>query len=176
MDAGLWLSALSIFGLRLIDVSLGTLRMLVLFRGYRLLTWVLSFIQSLVFVIAVGAVLKGASHPVQFAAYASGYATGTLLGMWLESRLALGYSYVRIISPAKGALIAQALREQGFAVTEVPARGRTGTVGMLETAVARKDVAEVEHQVHAIDPEAFITVEEIRSPRRGYFRTNSRPS
>ncbi len=176
MDSALLLSALSIFGLRLIDVSLGTLRMLVLFRGYRLLTWVLSFFQSLVFVIAVGAVLKGASHPIQFAAYAAGYATGTLLGMYLEGRLALGYSYIRIISPTKGARVAQALRDKGFAVTEVPARGRTGTVGMLETAVARKDVAEVEHLVQEMDPEAFITVEEIRSPRRGYFRTNSRPS
>ena len=176
MTVSLLLSALSIFGLRLIDVSLGTLRMLVLFRGYRLLTWVLSFFQSLVFVIAVGAVLKGASHPIQFAAYAAGYATGTLLGMWLEGRLALGYSYVRVISPTKGARVASALRDQGFAVTELPARGRTGTVGMLETAVARKDVAEVERLVHQIDPEAFITVEEIRSPRRGYFRTTTRPS
>ncbi len=176
MNAAIWLSALSIFGLRLVDVSLGTLRMLVLFRGYRLLTWVLSFFQSLVFVIAVGAVLKGASHPVQFAAYAAGYATGTLLGMWLESRLALGYSYVRVISPTKGALVAKALRQHGFAVTELPARGLQGTVGMLETAVARKDVAEVERLVQQTDPEAFITVEEIRSPRRGYFRANSRPS
>ena len=72
--------------------------------------------------------------------------------------------------------MASALRDQGFAVTELPARGRTGTVGMLETAVARKDVAEVERLVHQIDPEAFITVEEIRSPRRGYFRTTTRPS
>ncbi|NPA30824.1 MAG: DUF2179 domain-containing protein [Chloroflexi bacterium] len=176
MNASLWLSALSIFGLRVFEVSLGTLRMLMLFRGYRLLTWVLSFVQSLVFVIAVGAVLKGASHPVQFAAYAAGYATGTLLGMYLEGRLALGYSYVRIISPTQGARIAQALRDKGFAVTEIPARGRTGTVGMLEAAVARKDLSEVEELVQSMDPGAFITVEEIRSPRRGYFRTNSRPS
>jgi len=176
MDTTILLASLTIFGLRLVDVSLGTLRMLVLFRGYRMLTWILSFFQSLVFVIAVGAVLKGANHPLEFVAYASGYATGTLLGMYLEGRLALGFSYVRVVSPTRGALIAQALREHGFAVTEVPARGRTGTVGMLETAVARKDVADVERLVQQIDPEAFVTVEEIRSPRRGYFRTHSRPS
>jgi len=175
MTASLWLNAALVFGLRLIDVSLGTLRMLVLFRGYRGIAWVLSFFQSLVFVLAVRQVLTGADHPIEFIAYASGYATGTVLGMWLEGRLALGYSYVRIVSPTKGASIAAALRENGFAVTEIPARGRTGTVAMLEVAVPRRDVDEVQRLAQTVDENAFITVEEIRTPRRGYFRS-TRPT
>ncbi|NPA05880.1 MAG: DUF2179 domain-containing protein [Chloroflexi bacterium] len=175
MSTMLWLNAAVVFGLRLIDVSLGTLRMLVLFRGYRGIAWVLSFFQSLVFVLAVRQVLTGADHPIEFIAYASGYATGTVLGMWLEGRLALGYSYVRIVSPTKGASIAAALREHGFAVTEIPARGRAGTVAMLEVAVPRRDVDEVQRLAQAVDPNAFITVEEIRTPRRGYFRS-TRPT
>ncbi len=169
-DWNLWLSAAVIFVLRLLDVTLGTLRTLAIFRGYRALAWVMSFGQALIFVLAVRQVIVNARSWVELVAYAAGYATGTVLGIWLEGRLALGYSYVRIVSPHKATRIAEVLRAAGFAVTEIPGRGLQGTVGVLESAVPRRQVNEMLELAREVDPNAFITVEEIRPPMRGHFR------
>ncbi len=170
MNTELLYSVLFIFALRLVDVSLGTLRTLVVFRGYRLLAWAMSFGQSLIFVIAVREVIVNSQTLWEILAYAAGYATGTVLGMWLEGRMALGYSYVRIVSPNKSHRMAEALRAAGFAVTELAGRGLQGTVGVLECAVPRKQVNEVLEIAKSVDDKAFITVEEIRPPMRGHFR------
>ncbi len=170
MEWSLVLSAVFIFLLRMADVTLGTLRTLVIFRGYRLLSWFMSFGQSLIFVIAVRQVIVSAQSWMEILAYAAGYATGTVLGIWLEGRLALGYSYVRIVSPHKATRLAEALRSEGFAVTEISGRGLQGTVGVLECAVPRRQVNDVLNIAKEIDPKAFITVEEIRPPMRGHFR------
>ncbi len=165
-----WVTLGLIFVLRLISVALGSLRMLMVFRGYRAASWFISLGESLIFIIAVQQVLTGSVGLWEKLAYAAGYATGTILGMWLEERLALGYSNVRIISSRQGPRLAHILRSEGFAITEIPGRGLEGTVGVLECAVPRKQVPEVLRLVQQIDPQAFITIEEIRPPMRGHFR------
>lgn len=165
-----WLTLALIFLLRLISVALGSLRMLLVFRGYRAASWVASLGESLIFILAVQQVLTGSTGLWEKLAYAAGYATGTIVGMWIEERLALGYSNVRIISSYHGPRLAEVLRAAGFATTEIAGRGLEGTVSVLECAVPRKQVAEMIQLVHRIDPKAFITVEEIRPPMRGHFR------
>jgi uncharacterized protein YebE (UPF0316 family) len=93
-----------------------------------------------------------------------------MVGMVAEERLALGYGMFRIYSPARGAAIAQALREAGHAATEFTAQGKNGTVTVVNCAVARKDVAVVRDLVTAVDPGVFITVDEVRPLQRGHFR------
>ena len=70
------LGALLIFALRIVDVSLGTLRIGMLVRGKRRLAGVLSFFESLIWLVAAAQVLGKLESPIQFVAYAGGYATG----------------------------------------------------------------------------------------------------
>lgn len=163
-------SALLIFGLRIVDVSAATLRLLFVVRGQKVLAWVSGFFQAIVFVVAISQVLTHLDNVLNMVGYAAGFATGTVVGMWLEERLAVGYAHVRVISPRQGPALAQALREAGFAVTEIAGRGRDGTVTVLNLSVTRRQVPEIRHLVTGLDPNAFITVEEIRPLRRGYFR------
>ncbi len=163
-------SALLIFALRIVDVSAATLRLLFVIRGQKALAWVLGFFQALVFVLAISKVLTDLDNVFNMVGYAAGFATGTVVGMWLEERLAVGYAHVRVISPRQGAALAQELRAAGFAVTEVAGRGRDGTVTVLNLSVTRRQVPEIRDLVTRLDPNAFITVEEIRPLRRGYFR------
>ncbi len=163
-------SALLIFFLRIVDVSVATVRLLFVIRGQKLWAWILGFIQAIVFVLAISKVLTNLDNLWNMVGYAAGFATGTVVGMWLEERLAVGYAHVRVISPRQGASLAQALREAGFAVTEVAGRGRDGTVAILNLSVTRRQVPQVRDLVAELDPYAFITVEEIRPLRRGYFR------
>ncbi len=165
-----WLSAGLIFVLRLGDMSLDTLRVLFVMRGRRLPAWVLGFGQATIFVLAITTVLSNLDNPLNIIGYAAGFATGNVVGMLIEEWLAVGHIHVRIISPHWGTAIAENLRAEGYAVTEIPARGRDGMVTMLTCDVLRKHVDKVRKLVNSVDMEAFITREEIRPVRRGFWR------
>jgi uncharacterized protein YebE (UPF0316 family) len=90
--------------------------------------------------------------------------------MTIEGRLAIGHVHMRIISSRRGTGIAEKLREEGYAVTEVPARGKDGMVTMLNCSMRRKDIHKVQMMVNLVDQDAFITSEEIRPVRRGFWR------
>jgi len=165
-----WLTALLIFFLRVSDMSLDTLRVLYVMRGKKILTWVLGFAQSAIFVAAITSVLNNLDNPLSIIGYAAGFASGNVVGMWIEESLAIGYTHLRIISPSLGQSIADRLRQEGFAVTEVPGRGKDGIVTILIVNVRRKQVDQVHRIVNEIDSQAFITAEDIRSVRRGFWR------
>jgi uncharacterized protein YebE (UPF0316 family) len=165
-----WLGALTIFALRITDMSLDTLRMLFVVRGHKAIAWVLGFCQSAVFVIAITRVLSDLTNPLMVLGYAAGFATGNVLGMLVEERLAIGHIQLQIVTQQPGAGLAKALREGGYGVTEISARGRDGTVQLLTASVLRKDLARARQIVHETDAEAFITSEDVRPIRRGYWR------
>ena len=163
------LAGLFIFGMRIVDISLYTLRILMVSRGVKLLATVFAFFQSIVFVLAIRTVLTNLDQPFIVMGYAAGFATGLVVGMLLESRLAIGYTLLRIISKSRGAEICEHLRESGYAVTEVAGRGKDGTVMLLYCDVRRRDSGQVTQIAESLDPESFITAEPLRSVRRGFW-------
>jgi len=163
-------SALIIFVLRVVDVGLATVRMLMVIRGRKALAWILGFGQAIVFVAALQAVLSDLDNLLNILGYAAGFATGNVVGMLIEERLALGYSHLRIISSGRGPEVAEHLRSAGFAVTEIPGRGKDGTVSLLNCSVRRKRVLEVRHLVEEVDQGAMVTAEDIHPVRRGFWR------
>ncbi len=165
-----WLAALGIFALRVGDMTLDTLRLLFVVRGKKWVAWVLGFVQSVIFVIAITSVLQNLDNPLNVIGYAAGFATGNVVGMLIEERLAIGHVKLSIVSSGRGPALAQTLRESGFAVTEIPARGKDGTVSMLSVSVKRKDVSRVETIVREVDTEAFVIAEDVRPLRRGFWR------
>ena len=167
-------SALFIFTLRLLDVSLYTIRIMMVVRGRKVLAWVFAFCQSIVFVSALRVVFSDLGDWGKILGYTTGFATGMILGMWIEERLAIGYTHFRIISQGRGAEISENLRQDGFAVTEVPASGMGGAVTLLNCYVFRRNTRQLQEQVAAIDPEAFITAEEVRPIQRGYWTRRGR--
>jgi len=165
-----WLGALGIFMLRVSDMTCDTLRMLFVVRGRKRISWVLGFVQSFIFVIAITSVMQHLDNPLNVIGYAGGFATGNVVGMWIEERLAIGHVKVSIVTQRLGTALSQVLRDAGFGVTEIPARGRDGMVSMLSVSVLRKDVSKVEDIVHATDVEAFVISEDVRPLRRGFWR------
>ncbi len=164
------LAGLLIFVLRVTDMSLDTLRLLFVLRGRKFLAALIGATQAAVFIIAVAGVLTQPLNVFTIAGYALGFGTGILLGMTVEERLALGYWMFRIYSPERGKEIAAALREAGHASTEFFAQGREGEMTVVNCAVQRKHANEVRKTILKIDPNAFITMDEVRPLQRGYFR------
>jgi uncharacterized protein YebE (UPF0316 family) len=165
-----WLGAGLIFLLRISDMSLDTLRVLFVMRGRKPIVWVLGFFQAAIFVLAIGSVLKGVNNPLNVLAYAAGFATGNVVGMQIEEWLAVGHVQLSIVSPRLGAAVAEQLRLAGYATTEIPARGKDGMVTMLSCSVLRRNVDKVRNLVNEVDPSAFITAEDVRPVRRGFWR------
>jgi len=165
-----WLGALGIFALRVSDMTLDTLRLLFVVRGKKGISWVLGFFQSVIFVIAITSVLQNLDNPLNIIGYAAGFATGNVVGMLIEERLAVGHVKVSIVSSARGASLAESLRTAGFAVTEIPARGKDGMVSMLSVSIRRKDVHRVEKCVREEDAGAFVIAEDVRPLRHGFWR------
>jgi len=165
-----WLVALGIFFARTINIALDTLRFMFTLRGKTSLSWVLGFIQSIIFVIVIGSVLTNLENPLNIIRYSAGFATGNVLGMAIEKRLAIGYTHFNIISRNRSTEIADALRNVGLGVTEIPARGRDSSFMLIDCRVRRKQSDEVETLVLSIDPEAFITAEDIVPKQSGVWR------
>lgn len=166
----IYLVSLLIFGLRVTDMTLDTLRVLFVIRGRKPLAWILGFFQSALWVIAITTVLGNLENWWNIVAYAGGFATGNVVGMLIEERLAIGHGHMRIISSRRGTAIADAVRQAGYAATEMAGRGKDGTVAVISCSVSRKDINALRSKVYGIDPEAFITVEEIRPLHRGFWR------
>jgi len=165
-----WLTALGIFCMRVGDMTLDTIRMLMVVRGRKKLAWVLGFFQALIFVIAISAVLANLNNPLNIIAYAGGFATGNVIGMLIEERLAIGHIHLTVMSPLRGAKISQKLRDSGFGVSELSARGRDGVVAVLHCNVLRKDLSTAETIILEADPEAVVTAEDVRPVQHGFWR------
>ena len=165
-----WLAAGLIFSLRVMDMSLDTLRVLFMMRDRKVMVWMLGFFQALIFVTAIASVLSGLDNPLKILGYAAGFATGNVVGMLIEGRLAIGHVHISVVSSRWGAAITEKMRAEGFAVTEIPARGKDGMVTLINCSVLRKNVKNVHKIVQEVDPSAFITAENVRPVRRGYWR------
>lgn len=166
----IWALSLVIFSLRVIDMSLDTMRILFVVRGTRLLSWLSGFFQSALWVLAITSVLGALDNPLLIVAYAGGFATGNVVGMWLEEQIAVGHGHMRIISSRRGSAIAAAIRQAGYAATELAGRGKDGTVSVIDCGIRRRHIQLLRRQVQEIDPMAFVTVQEIRPLNRGYWR------
>ncbi len=162
--------ALSIFALRVVDMSMDTVRLLFVVRGKKTLSWILGFFQSAVFVIAISSALANMNNILSLLGYAGGFATGNVVGMFIEERLAIGHIQLTIMSSQRGSTIADQLREAGYAVTEIAGRGRSGTVSVLHVDVKRRAIDHAETIILEADPEAFVTAEDVRPLRRGFWR------
>jgi uncharacterized protein YebE (UPF0316 family) len=165
------LIAIGIFFLRVCDMSMDTIRVLFVVRGKRLLAWILGVMEFLIFVVAISSVLTGPLQPLSVVGYATGFATGNVVGMWIEELLAIGFIQITVVSSNRGALIGEQLRKNGFGVTEILARGKDGTVAMMQLNVRRREVATVDTIALEADPNAFITAEDVRPLRRGFWRS-----
>lgn len=155
------LTLLTIVALRIVDVSAGVLRVMFLVRYNRWRAGLAGFVASLTWLFAAAAVLGSMDTPLKAIAYAGGYAAGTVIGAWIEERLAVGNVVLRIFVTAANPSPATMLRDKGWGVTEIPSIGRHGPVTILFSVVPRKQVKQVIQTVAEQYPRAYITVESI---------------
>jgi len=161
--------AVVIFGCRLTDVSLGTLRMLFTVRGRKYIAGAIGVIEVGVFLFAITTVMQNVGNWPNFVAYCLGFGGGTILGITIEETIAPGNLWVTIISETKSDEIVNRLRDMGFGVTESFGLGKDGAVDIATTIIKRKDFPLVVRTIQDMDSSAFITSDHTHTVYRGYL-------
>jgi uncharacterized protein YebE (UPF0316 family) len=161
--------ALLIFAIRVLSIAVSTVRVLIMGRASRLLVSSLAFFEALAFALTFGQVARDLTNPWNLGSYCLGYAAGTWVGVIIEDRIGQGYATVTAISRGHSLPIVEAVRDAGHGATRLSGEGTWGMVGLVQIVATRKNVPQIVNLVQQVDPNAFITVEETRSVRRGYF-------
>lgn len=152
-----------IFLARVCDVSLGTLRTVAVVNGRGYLALGLGFIEVLIWIFAVSAVVRDAlEEPIYAFAYAFGFAAGNLVGVMIDHKLAIGKQVVRLFS-RNGPELAAKLREAGFRVTTFDGHGRDGPVCMLLMETRRRSMAKIVRLARSVDESCYYIIDDVRA-------------
>lgn len=165
------LGALLIFSARVTDVSMSTVRMILTFRGKRKQAAAIGFFEVIIYVTALGMIVKNLNSWVNLVAYGGGFACGVLLGSKIEEWLALGYVTVQAIIPDDHGELADRLRAEGFGVTIFDAYGLEGPKKVLNIFSLRKNLNQIHELIQASGTGSFVTVLDTKSTMGGYLKT-----
>ncbi len=158
-----------IFAARVADVSMGTVRVVLIARGVRFLAAVVGFFEVSVWLLAITQILQRVTNPVCFFAYTLGFATGTYVGMAIEGRLKIGKVVVRVVTAKPAERLIESMRAAHYGVTSLDAKGAIGPVKLIFTIVHRRDVDAVIRLIREFDPGAFYTISDVRFVNEGVF-------
>jgi uncharacterized protein YebE (UPF0316 family) len=159
---------------RIVDVSMDTIRVILVAKGYRKYAPFVGFFQSLVWVITISRVMVNLDMWTAYIGYAGGFGLGTYIGMRIEEKLALGHELIRVITRTDASQLVQILRDKGYPVTFATGHGREGEVGILYIILRRKAIKEVIGIIKKFNPRAFYTIEDMRFVSNGNYLPRTR--
>lgn len=151
-----------IFCARIFDVSIGTMRIIVVGRGMRWTASLLGFVEVLIWLVAIGMVMQNLHGWVNFLMYCGGFATGTFVGMTIERRFEMGQAMIRIVVPHLGEGLVDRISEIGLKPTHVTGQSPSGPVRIIFLVVKRKQLRKVVEAIHRHEPAAYYSVEDVR--------------
>lgn len=163
-------SYLFIFFARVIDVSLATVRMLMVVQGRKIQAAIIGFFEVTVYVMALGQVMDSLNNPWKILVYGLGFATGNIVGIFIEDKIALGNLAAQIIlKTTDNKELIELLRENNFGVTLLQGEGKEGPKTVLKVALKRRNLKKLKRLIYDYDDRAFITVNNINPVSGGYF-------
>jgi uncharacterized protein YebE (UPF0316 family) len=158
-----------VFFARVTDVSLGTLRIIFISRGKRNLAPLLGFIEVFIWITIVSQIVSHAHNILAYLAYAAGFATGAYVGMYIESRLAMGTQVILAIVQENVTTLIANLHSAGYGVTCVDGVGANGPVKLIYALVPRRNLENVLSIIHQTHPRAFLSIQDVQSTQEGIF-------
>lgn len=158
-----------IFAARVVDVSLGTVRVIFVSRGLKYLAPIVGFVEILIWLLAIGQIMKNLSNPACYIAYAGGFAMGNFVGIRMAEKLSLGLVLIRVVTQRDAAPLVDVLKGEDYGVTSVDAHGTSGEVKVVFTIVPRREVTRVVQLVNQFNPNAFYSIEEVGFVEKGVF-------
>lgn len=159
-----------IFFSRIADQSIGTLRLIFLSKGFKVIAPILGFFEVIIWLLAVTQIIKHVDNAISYISYGAGFAAGNYIGMWLEEKISIGKVIVRIIPKRSTEELISFMKENNYGITMVDAEGSKGKVKIIFSVINRKDLKELIPAINIYNPQAFYTIEDIRAAQQGVFR------
>ncbi len=159
-----------IFVARVLDVSLDTIRIIFISKGFRYIATVVGFFEVIIWLLAIGQFLQHMTNVLYYIAYAGGFAVGTFVGIYIENKLSLGVVVVQVITNREASDLVDFLKSSSYIVTSVDAEGLRGDVKLIYIIIDRKDIGEVAGIVKKFHPNAFYSIENVGFVSERIFR------
>ena len=156
-----------------IEVTLMTLRIILIAKGYRKEGTLLSFVEILLWTFVASRVIMGlAEAPIKGIVYSIGFSIGVYLGSRIESYLAMGRVLIQaIVRQESASQILSALRGKGYAVTTIKAQGRDSEKTVLMLFANRKGKEEIVQEINRLDAKAMIITNDVTNLQGGTIST-----
>ena len=158
-----------IFAARVLDVSLGTVRVIFVSRGLKYLAPLVGFFEILIWLLAIGQIMQNLTNPACYIAYAAGFAMGNFIGICIAERLSLGVVLIRVVTNNDALPLVQMLKAQDYGVTSVGGHGTESQVKVVFTIVPRGEVKKVVALIKEFNPQAFYSIEDVNFVEKGIF-------
>jgi uncharacterized protein YebE (UPF0316 family) len=158
-----------IFLARVVDVTMGTVRVIFVSRGLKYLAPIVGFFEILIWLLAIGQIMRNLSNPMCYIAYAGGFALGNYVGISIADKLSLGVVLIRVVTAKDAWPLVERLKEQNYGVTSVDGHGTIGEVKVVFTVVKRREVPNIVELIKTFNPHAFYSIEEVGFVEKGVF-------
>jgi uncharacterized protein YebE (UPF0316 family) len=148
---------------RMTDVTIGTMRLIFVSKGYKLVAPLLGFFEIIIWLIAITQIMQHLDNWVCYVAYGGGFAMGNFIGILLEQKLSIGSVIIRVFPKKDVSELAEDLRSQSFGVSALEIEGKEGRKKMLFSVIQRKAIKQYVSTVLHHNPNAFYSVEDVKS-------------
>ena len=155
-----------IFLARIVDVTIGTFRIVLVARGKKYIAPLLGFIEVIIWIVAIGKIMQNLNDWVNIVAYAAGFATGNFIGLLIEEKIAMGVVKIQIITAKAATDLIAKLKSSGYGITHHEAIGANGKVSIMYSIVNRSDVNNVINLISTYNPNAFYSIEDVKFVNR----------
>ncbi|NIP40470.1 MAG: DUF2179 domain-containing protein [Candidatus Aenigmarchaeota archaeon] len=159
---GLVLIPIFIFLARILDVTMATIRIIFVSKGFKYLAPIVGFFEVIVWLLAITQIMQNLTNFVNYIAYGAGFAAGTFLGIYIEGKLAMGHMSVVTVTKKDPTGLIEKLETSGYRTTGIDAKGEKGRVEMVFTIVKRKNLRSVVNIIKNFDPRAFYSIEDVK--------------
>ncbi len=162
-----------IFCAKIVEVTISTIRLVYINKGEKVKGAILAFVEILIWLIVVSSVLTNiAADPIKIFVYAAAFSLGNYIGVTIESKIAVGLASIQaVVNEDNGEEMAEILRNQGFGVTILDGKGKDDSKkNLLFIQLKRKRIPEAVKLIQKNNPEAYITVNDIKSMVGGFVK------
>jgi len=152
---------------RISDVTIGTLRIVMVSKGQKHIAPLLGFFEVIIWLIAMSKIIQNIDNWVAYGAYGAGFAAGNYIGLILEEKLAVGIVHLQIITRTNADNLIAKLKAKGYGITYHDAYGVNEKVAVIYTIIKRVDINEVIEIIRTYNPQAFYSIEDVKFVNKG---------
>lgn len=169
INSSIYTILIAIFVINIVYVSLFTIRTVMVLKGFKFIAAGISIFESFIYIVGLGLVLDNLDNIINILVYAIGYATGIMVGLIIEQKLALGYVVVNVTTAEKDKDLPNYFRTLGYGVTHATSYGRDGERTTMQILTPRKYERKLIDTVKEIDDRAFIVSYEPKNISGGFW-------